>query len=603
MDSLNNSADELESLERPAKRPRLSYTPGSPEEIPEEWDLQAARAQNDNRLKTIFEGIFSKYGQDFTEVGDEIDLETGDIVVDNGHLLGLREENDAENNTQPWVYEARLSEEPDPNPDEKDQEDLPGQSENLSATSNPVPGVAAAPDAVTETTGKPGCDATLAYDKLGDVTAGPVSNAWQALDPVYEEPGPKEPLWQAPELPRIFSTPTAETRHANVVSTPQLPKLTREPSPPGSGSLWAVRQPRRPRTEVKPKATPSKSRPRAKRKHHSSPVVRDWSFAQTPDGDESDDPLQEFEPSPSPLKAKSMNIRSIPLPSSPLELTKNTDPEPDGGQSATNPENDGPSGDSEQGDMQSDVASQASSLQCESFETPRNADPGLFPGSTPSKSQREMTPDEAKVIVRMRYVQAKRWNDIIDHLPGRSVAEIVQWNTLHWTSRHADPPQLSAPWSRAELITLDNLKDLLGLSWSDIRAELPDRSHAEIEFELLRLWAGHDVWGEELPSAAMQDDVTTIHEEPVHSHKPPESPMVIIERGLTSETPDVRTSASGQETPRRTGKANNDADAIAPINLALSPVKPSDIFGSPTPSTPSRPGFRTPKKYNFTFSF
>lgn len=608
MDGVNDSADDLESLERPAKRPRLSFTPGSPEEIPEEWDLQAARAQNDNRLKTIFEGIFSKYGQDFTEVGDEIDLETGDIVVDNGHLLGLREENDTGNNAQHWLSETALSEDADPTSDKKDQ-DLPEHSGDSKVTDNPVPEVAATPNNVAEASDRPRGDATLAYDKPDNVDVGPISKAWQPLESINEDPSPQEALWQAPELPRIFSTPTAETRHANVASTPQLPKLTREASPPGSGSLWAVRQPRRPRTEVKPIVTPSKRRPRAKRKHHSSPMVRDWSFAQTPNGDESDDPLQEFEPSPSPLKGKSTSIRSMrlpsspqgPRPSSPRVLFKHTNPEPDGdGQSAINPEDDGQSGGLEQGVVQSDMASQASSLPCDSFETP-HSDPGLSPGDTPGKSQPEMTPGEAKVIVRMRYVQGKAWDEIVDNLPGHNMTEVVQWNTLHWTSLHADPPQLSAPWSRADMITLDNLKDLLDLSWSDIRAELPGRSQSEIEFELLHLWAGHEVRDDELPVPAIQDDTIHTPEEPVHSPEPPGSPMEIIEQRPTGEKPELRAPVLDQETPR---PVRNNDDAVASINLASSPAKQSSIFfDSPTPTTPSRPGFRTPKKYNFTFSF
>jgi hypothetical protein len=81
-------------IDRPAKRPRLSYTPDDSEDVPEEFDLPAARAQNDQRLKSLFEGIFAKYSQDFTDVGDEIDLQSGKLVVDNGHLLGMQGERD-----------------------------------------------------------------------------------------------------------------------------------------------------------------------------------------------------------------------------------------------------------------------------------------------------------------------------------------------------------------------------------------------------------------------------------------------------------------------------------------------------------------------------
>ncbi|MCJ1451914.1 hypothetical protein MMC28_002254 [Mycoblastus sanguinarius] len=59
------------------------------------FELHERRAQNDLRLKSIFESIFEKYGKDFDGIGDEIDLETGEIVVDNGHILGMTDEKDA----------------------------------------------------------------------------------------------------------------------------------------------------------------------------------------------------------------------------------------------------------------------------------------------------------------------------------------------------------------------------------------------------------------------------------------------------------------------------------------------------------------------------
>lgn len=81
------------AMDWPNKRPRLnSVVP--PEVNYQDIDLHAAQVQNDQRLKSKFENIFAKYGRDFTGVGDEIDLETGDIVVDNGHLSAMRGEQD-----------------------------------------------------------------------------------------------------------------------------------------------------------------------------------------------------------------------------------------------------------------------------------------------------------------------------------------------------------------------------------------------------------------------------------------------------------------------------------------------------------------------------
>ncbi|KFY70226.1 hypothetical protein V499_09350 [Pseudogymnoascus sp. VKM F-103] len=64
------------------------------EEAPEA-DLQATRQKLDNKLKSTFEAIFEKYGKDFTGVGDEIDLRTGEIIVDNGHVAEMHAETDA----------------------------------------------------------------------------------------------------------------------------------------------------------------------------------------------------------------------------------------------------------------------------------------------------------------------------------------------------------------------------------------------------------------------------------------------------------------------------------------------------------------------------
>lgn len=46
------------------------------------------------RLKSTFEDIFAKYECDFSNVGDEIDLETEEVIVDNGHLSGMLDEQD-----------------------------------------------------------------------------------------------------------------------------------------------------------------------------------------------------------------------------------------------------------------------------------------------------------------------------------------------------------------------------------------------------------------------------------------------------------------------------------------------------------------------------
>ncbi|KAF1810689.1 hypothetical protein P152DRAFT_93496 [Eremomyces bilateralis CBS 781.70] len=77
-------------MERPLKRRRTSQ---DPDETGTD-NLEHDRRRNDHRLKSAFESIILKYSRDFSAVGDEIDLRTGQIVVDNGHLSHMRDEND-----------------------------------------------------------------------------------------------------------------------------------------------------------------------------------------------------------------------------------------------------------------------------------------------------------------------------------------------------------------------------------------------------------------------------------------------------------------------------------------------------------------------------
>ncbi|TGO33771.1 hypothetical protein BHYA_0228g00200 [Botrytis hyacinthi] len=69
----------------------IIYEPG----YDPDQELQQKRARLDYKLKSTFESIFEKYGKDFDGVGDEIDLLTGEILVDNGHLKEMQDERDA----------------------------------------------------------------------------------------------------------------------------------------------------------------------------------------------------------------------------------------------------------------------------------------------------------------------------------------------------------------------------------------------------------------------------------------------------------------------------------------------------------------------------
>lgn len=63
--------------------------------LDKDFELANKRAQLDSKLKKTFESIFEKYGKDFDGIGDEIDIATGEIVVNNGHVLFMHDEKDA----------------------------------------------------------------------------------------------------------------------------------------------------------------------------------------------------------------------------------------------------------------------------------------------------------------------------------------------------------------------------------------------------------------------------------------------------------------------------------------------------------------------------
>jgi hypothetical protein len=55
-------------------------------------DIQFAlkRANADHKLQSTMAHIIEKYSRNFEGIGDEIDMETGEIVVNNGHLRSMR---------------------------------------------------------------------------------------------------------------------------------------------------------------------------------------------------------------------------------------------------------------------------------------------------------------------------------------------------------------------------------------------------------------------------------------------------------------------------------------------------------------------------------
>lgn len=247
-------------------------------------------------------------------------------------------------------------------------------------------------------------------------------------------------------------------------------------------------------------------------------MARDWSFAKVADDDESDDPLQEEWPSSplpflrqinitskqdfdSQIKAADENLHaeSVIITSrvdASCQPPTQADPSVHG-QSGVDPERDDQGGHSERSLTTTDVPVEYHNLLSElpSPVSPHSQSTAHSPLKySPTKANTKFSPDDVKLIVCMRYVQDRTWKEVLDALPGRTLTQIYQWNQVHWSDRRACPPEISAPWTQAELEILESLADRTGLSWPEIMGELSERSQPEVEFELLRRWAGDEVW-------------------------------------------------------------------------------------------------------------
>jgi hypothetical protein len=130
----------------------------------------------------------------------------------------------------------------------------------------------------------------------------------------------------------------------------------------------------------------------------------------------------------------------------------------------------------------------------------------------------------------MRHVQHKEYKEIKDCLPNCRMRQIYSWEYYHWSQPRSNPPQLSAPWTKGELEILENLADKPGLSWADIKAEVPGRSRREIEYELIRLWVGDEVWNDEQLDGAEGEDVPGVSSRPPKRPLDPGTPEVDPER-------------------------------------------------------------------------
>lgn len=125
-------------MESPSKRQRLSRN-DEPEFLRPSRDHRSARRNLQQKFKSKLESIFERYSQDFTDIGDEIDIASGEVVVDNGHLLSM------ENETDLYGEEDAESDESHEGPANSSEDELEVEHE-LQDTSAPLAGPGADPE-------------------------------------------------------------------------------------------------------------------------------------------------------------------------------------------------------------------------------------------------------------------------------------------------------------------------------------------------------------------------------------------------------------------------------------------------------------------------
>ncbi|KAL1954705.1 hypothetical protein VTO42DRAFT_809 [Malbranchea cinnamomea] len=484
-------------MERPNKRARLF----------QDIDVEEARRANDLRLKSRFEDIFRKYGRDFGSVGDEIDLRTGEIVVNNGHLQEMDNERDVSRGL--WD---------DFHPD--DDESTP---EN-----------------------------TLSNDAFspGELIAGsPAENAKKSGSYIgINEHIDIEPIWKTPDIESRFTSAPKLASQAQNQS-----KRVRTSSPPDSGSIWALpRKGRRQRRKMRLQARQEQAKastyqPRSDESPDSDDPLNDdpgstsptntpplkttqWNGAHhkgltsvTTSGDtnvESHIRLQRsierrhevknmIARQTSPTRTHEQcgqNTQDVPTATKTQDMCSVVihidNHEQNSGKEARVVELDGTlitSASNRSGEL---IASEKVDLNAATdvtpvFENGEQENPAPTSGPTPKSSltknrSEQLSPSETKFIVDLRILQRLPWRKVLETaaMPRpspRKLSRLYQAvdNVLTGSSLEKTPS-----WTLGEREILKSFISTSPVSWAEMKSSLPQKTAEEIQHEWIRLCLG-----------------------------------------------------------------------------------------------------------------
>lgn len=91
-----------------------------------EAELARERERNTFQLKNSWERIFEKYGKDFDGIADEVDIFTGEVCVDNGHLRAMANVSDKDSDNDGIDWSDLIG----PEKEEEDQRRKNGRKRN-----------------------------------------------------------------------------------------------------------------------------------------------------------------------------------------------------------------------------------------------------------------------------------------------------------------------------------------------------------------------------------------------------------------------------------------------------------------------------------------
>ncbi|KAK2741895.1 hypothetical protein FQN57_005454 [Myotisia sp. PD_48] len=477
-------------MENAAKRRRVDE-PASPIG---DIDFNEARKANDIRLKSRFEAIFEKYGKNFGNASDEIDLVTGKVVINNGHLSLMDNELDVGRGLWDDFH-------PDDDDDDDNEEDANEDSSKIQANDagdtieNGSIVISQDPPPLFNFEGN-------SHEETPPVLSPHCTDPFKERDSnlLGDNNSLEDPIWQVPD---IGPMPT------DVPSSPLRPQDNHQTPPsPNSSSLWTYSGQRRkrkfivqkPRTPDRPSA---KSPTEAPSKENNS---------------DSDDPLQSWTKMtprkmlscPSELVTPPAQVDVI-IPSTPsilgpplIEEEHLNAPETPGfdvpntmKDSQISPNNflcEYPNVESSSSVHLDNVLKELLEVENifdDASATPNpninfTTDESQNISETPPKSARSLTPEEVKSLITLRLVKKRPWREVSLAIPAHSPAKIRQWYYKNYTKNCSTPTR---PWTTSEQRKMEIFEARPPDTWEELQSAFGNNNAEQVQLDWVNFCA------------------------------------------------------------------------------------------------------------------